>query len=158
MGRKNEEDIDEISWRLLEALQENARLSYAELARRVGLSPPSVAERMRRLEDIGVITGYGVRLDRSKLGYALTAFIRLKTPNENYRRVEALAHSQPEILECHHVAGEDSFVLKVAAASVKHLDRLILKLAPFGPTTSTIVLGTKVEDKPVTRSVGDSGR
>lgn len=145
------EPLDEVAWRLIEALQEDARLPYAELGRRVGLSAPAVAERLRRLEEAGVITGYGVRLDRARLGYGLTAFVRLKVRRPRFAEVAALARELPVVLECHQVAGEDSFILKVVAVSVRHLDALLLRFAPFGPTASAVVLATEVADKPLAR-------
>lgn len=146
----SKEALDETSLRLVDALQRDARLSYANLGRQVGLSPPAVADRIRRLEDAGIITGYRAQVNRSKLGYGLMAFIRLKASSGQYDRIEALAHGTPEILECHHVTGESGFILKVIARSVAHLDTVILHLAPHAATTSSIVLSTRVEDKPVT--------
>lgn len=146
---ESEEILDEIGVILLDALQQDARLSYADLGRRVGLSPPAVAERIRRLEASGVITGYRAQVSRPKLGYGLTAFIRLKAASDQYDRIDALAGATPEVLECHHVTGEDGFILKVIARSVAHLDQVILDLAPYAATTSSIVLSTQAEGKPV---------
>ena len=143
------EALDPTGRKLLEALQENARLSFAELGRRVGLSAPAVAERVRRLEDLGIIAGYTAMVDRTRLGYGLTAFIRLRTSSDRYGRIAELASSMPEVLECHHVTGEDGFVMKVIARSVSHLDAVIVRLAPFAQTTSSIVLSTQEEAKPI---------
>ena len=151
------EALDSIGHRLLEALQDNARLSFAELGRRVGLSAPAVAERVRRFEDLGIVTGYAAVVDRARLGYGLTAFIRLRTSSDRYGRIAELASSMPEILECHHVTGEDGFVMKVVARSVPHLDAMIVKLAPFATTTSSVVLSTQVEAKPI-RPPGRQGQ
>lgn len=149
MVTDSKDKLDDTSLHLLAALQCDARLSYADLARRVGLSPPAVADRIRRLERQGVITGYRAQVDRGKLGYGLTAFIRLRAASEQYDSIDALADETPEILECHHVTGEDGFILKVIARSVAHLDQLILRLAPYAATTSSIVLSTRAEGKPV---------
>ena len=146
---ESKEPLDEIGIILLEALQQDARLSYADLGRRVGLSPPAVTERIRRLEISGVITGYRAQVNRSKLGYSLTAFIRLRAASDQYDRIDALVGDTPEILECHHVTGEDGLILKVIARSVAHLDQVILNLAPYAATTSSIVLSTQLEGKPV---------
>lgn len=150
MTIESKDPLDEIGRQLLQALQQDARLNYADLARRVGLSPPAVAERIRRLEQSGTITGYQAQVDRSRLGYGLTAFIRMKAASDQYDRIDALVADMPEVLECHHVTGEDGFILKVIARSVGHLDRVILRLAPHAATTSSIVLSTRVEGKPVT--------
>ena len=141
--------VDDIGVRLLRALQDNARMSFADLARVVGLSPPAVAERVRRLEELGVIAGYRAVIDRSRLGIGLTAFIRARVPSDQYARIDSLAREMPEILECHHVTGDDGFVFKVWARSVQHLDQIILRLAPFAATASSIVLSTKVENKSI---------
>src|SRR3546814_8377519 len=127
---ESKEKIDEVGWRILEALQRNERMNFAELGRLVGLSAPAVAERVKRLEDRGVLTGYQAQVDRAKLGYGLTAFIRMRTSSDTYPRIDALVRDMPEILECHHVTGEDAFIMKVIAQSIGHLDEIILRLAP----------------------------
>ncbi|MDA8097981.1 MAG: Lrp/AsnC family transcriptional regulator [Desulforudis sp.] len=144
MAVDSERLLDEIGWQLLLALQENARLSFAELGRRVGLSLPAVAERVRRMEDAGIITGYHARLDPGKIGLPLTAFIRVNCPADRYPRIIESATELPEVLECHHVSGGDSFVIKVVASSIPHLESLIKKLSPFGRTTTSIVLSSPV--------------
>ncbi len=146
---ESKEALDETNLHLVDALQLEARLSYAELGRQVGLSPPAVAERIRRLESAGVITGYRAQVNRSKLGYGLMAFIRLRAASDQYERIDALVRETPEILECHHVTGDNGFILKVIARTVDHLDTVIVHLAPYAATTSSIVLSTRVEDKPV---------
>lgn len=116
----------------------------------MGLSAPAVADRVRRLEDLGVIRGFAAQVDRAALGLTLTAFIRVRAPNAAFPGLRRLAREAPEILECHLVTGDDGFIIKVAADGVDHLDQVIQKLAPFGTTVSSIVLSTTVEQKPVT--------
>src|SRR3546814_19877632 len=108
---EGKEKIDEIGWRILEVLQRNARMNFAELGRLVGLSAPAVAERVKRLEDRGVMTGYQAQVDRAKLGYGLTAFIRMRTSSDTYPRIAAPVRELPEILACHHVTGEAAFIM-----------------------------------------------
>src|SRR3546814_14724303 len=127
---------------LFRSLQRNARMNFAGLGRLVGLSAPAVAERVKRLEDRGVLTGYQAQVDRAKLGYGLTAFIRMRTSSDTYPRIDALVRDLPEILECHHVTGEDAFILKVIAQSIGHLAEIILRHAPYGATTSAVELGS----------------
>ena len=134
---------------LLAAVQADARTSYADLGRRVGLSAPAVADRLRRLERAGIVTGYRARLDRARLGRGLTAFIRLTPSGSGTAEIDALARAEPAILEAHHLTGEAGYLLKAAVGSVAELDRLILALAPLGATASQLVLSTAVEDKPV---------
>ncbi len=102
--------LDEISRNLLSALQEDARLSYAELGRRVGLSPAATAERLRRLEEGGIITGYRVELDREALGLPILAIVRLSCDGVKYRPFLKAVQAMESVMECHHVAGGDAFI------------------------------------------------
>lgn len=139
--------LDATGRKILTALQENARLSLSELGRRVGLTQPATAERVKRLEEAGVITGYHAEVDQTKLGWSILAFVRLNTPAEKYPRFLKAAADWPEILECHHVSGGDSFMLKVIASSTAHLEDLIGRLSPFGGTATTIVLSSPIRRK-----------
>lgn len=141
--------FDPINRSILEVLQADARIGYAELGRRVGLSPPAVAERVKRLEDQGIITGYRAEVDRGKLGYPLTAFIRLRTTSDLYPRLRQTLAEVPEILECHHLTGEDALLLKAACRSIKHLDEILGRISPYGATVSSIVLSSFVENRQV---------
>lgn len=129
---------------ILRLLQEDARLSFSELGRRVGLSQPAAAERVKRMEAAGLITGYHAAVDAGKLGLPITAFIRLAAPAEKYPRFLAFAEQSAEILECHHVSGGDSFVMKAAVSSTAHLERLIGELSRFGQTNTAIVLSSPI--------------
>lgn len=136
--------LDDVGRRILLELQENPRIGYTELGRRVGLTPPAVAERIHRLEGAGVITGYRVELDTEKLGLPIVAFIRLSTNDVKSGRVDALARSLPEILECYRVTGDESYVMKAAVASVQHLEALLSRLLAVGQPTTSIVLSSTV--------------
>jgi Lrp/AsnC family leucine-responsive transcriptional regulator len=142
-------DLDDVNWQILVALQENARVSFSELGRRVGLTPPAVAERVRRLEEAGVITGYRAQLDVAKLGLPLSAIIRLAPRARDAREVGRLVRSLPEVLECHHVTGEDCYVLRVAFPSMSHLESLLEQLLRCGITTTSMVLSTPVAHRVV---------
>ncbi|MBZ5603652.1 MAG: Lrp/AsnC family transcriptional regulator [Acidobacteriia bacterium] len=133
---------DEINAKLLIALQNNARASFAELGRIVGLTLPAVTERVRRLEEDGLIRGYHV--DYSKLGYTISAFIRMKATPQKYPQLHGLARSIKEIRECHHLSGEDSFMLRVHAESVADLESIIQRLSEYGTTATAIVLSSPV--------------
>src|SRR5215469_18214845 len=114
MALEIERLLDETGWHILEALQENARLSFSELGQRVGLSSPAVAERMRRMEDAGIITGYRAEINTAKIGYPITAIIRMSTlPGEKCTRFIAWAEEIPEVLECYRVTGGDALVMRV---------------------------------------------
>jgi Lrp/AsnC family leucine-responsive transcriptional regulator len=136
--------LDEIGRNLLSALQEDARLSYAELGRRIGLSPAATAERLRRLEEAGIISGYRVEIDREALGLPVLAIVRMSCDGVKYRPFLKAVQTMERVMECHHVAGGDAFILKVAAESVEELGRVIEKLLDFGVPTTSIVFSSPV--------------
>ncbi len=137
--------LDRTDRAILQALQEHARISFNKIGQRVGLTSPAVGERVRRMEDAGVITGYHAELEPGRLGLPLQAFIRLHTGPEKYPRVLAALAETPEVLECHHVTGEASFILRVAVASMPDLEAIIARLSPYGETATSIVLSTPLK-------------
>jgi Lrp/AsnC family leucine-responsive transcriptional regulator len=120
-------------------LQQNARISFAELGRRVSLSSPAVAERVQRLERAGVITGYRAELDPRALGYPLTAIVRVKPAPGRLAKIPELALELPEVGECHRITGEDCFYLKVHLRSIEELSTLLDRFLEFGETTTSLV-------------------
>jgi Lrp/AsnC family transcriptional regulator, leucine-responsive regulatory protein len=136
--------LDDVNLRLLEELQRDARLSVAELGRRVGLSAPAVAERIARLERDGVIRGYRAELDPDALGFPLTAIIRVRPAPRQLFKVAELARATPEVVECHRMTGEDCYLLKAHVRSVTHLEEVIDQLATFGQTTTSILQSSPV--------------
>jgi Lrp/AsnC family transcriptional regulator, leucine-responsive regulatory protein len=134
--------LDETGWRILQALQENARLSFSELGLRVGLSSPAVAERVRRLEDAGIIKGYRAEIDTTKVGYSITAIIRMQAQGDRCTRISTFVRDIPEVLECYRVTGSDCLIMKVMVSCVEHLEALIDRLSVHGPLTTSIVLST----------------
>lgn len=140
----SEKLLDEIGWHILRELQDDARISFAELGRRVGLSTPAVTERVRRMEDAGIIAGYRTEVGLEKVGLPITAFVRLSLVGDVSPRLIALFQETAEIVECYRVTGADSFIFQAHVASVAHLEALIDKFVPFGTTTTTIVLSTVV--------------
>lgn len=139
--------IDAIDRKILRELQENARLTFAELGRRVGLTTPAVIERVRKLEDAKIIVGYRAEIDAAKIGLPITAFIRMSIAGVDYSKIIEVAEKSTEVLECHRGTGGDSFILKVAVADVEHLQNLIDRLVPFGITTTSIVLSSPVKSR-----------
>ncbi len=137
--------IDEINWKILVELQKDARISYAELGRRIGLTSPAVIERIRKMEDAKIITGYRVEIDTAKIGLPVTAFIRMSITGVDYSKIIRVVKESEEVLECHRGTGGDSFIMKVAVASVEHLQTIIDKLTPYGITTTAIVLSSPVK-------------
>lgn len=137
--------LDDIDRNILKELQQDARTSYAELGRRVGLTTPAVIERVRKLEDAGIILGYRAEIDTSKVGLPITAFVRMSISGVDYSHIIEVAQESNEVLECHRGTGGDSFIMKVAVASVEHLQEIIDKLTPYGITTTAIVLSSPVK-------------
>lgn len=136
--------LDEIDRGILEELQANGRITYTELGRRVALTAPAVAERVRRLEEAGVITGFRAQLDPSVVGYSITAFVRWTAAGPDCAHLGEVAKDIPEIVECHRITGETSYILKIVARDVQHLETLIDRLMPWGSTITSVVLSSPV--------------
>ncbi|HEY1360354.1 MAG TPA: Lrp/AsnC family transcriptional regulator [Thermoleophilaceae bacterium] len=140
----NNRGIDEVNRKLLGELQDDARLSVAELGRRVGLSSPAVAERLARLEDEGVIKGYRAEIDPRALGYSLSAVIRIRPAPREIKKVAELAQRTPEVVECNRITGEDCFIFRLHLRDVEHLEEVIDRFVPYGQTTTSIVQSSPV--------------
>jgi Lrp/AsnC family transcriptional regulator, leucine-responsive regulatory protein len=146
--------LDAMDWRLLELLQEDARLSYAALGRRVSLSPPAVAERVRRLEESGVLVGYHADVDVAKIGFPMQAVVRIIASARLSEQLVPVLRDTAEVLDCQRVTGQDSFVVRVAIRSVEHLEDVLHRLAPHdGDTITSVVLNTPVRHRVITREV-----
>jgi Lrp/AsnC family leucine-responsive transcriptional regulator len=141
--------LDATNLRLLEELQADARLSLAELGRRVSLSSPAVAERLRRLEDEGVIAGYHAEVDPRALGYTLGVLIRSRPAPRQLAAVAQLARDTPEVVECHRVTGDDCYVMTAWVRDVTHLEEVIDAFAAYGQTTTSILQSSPVPRRPV---------
>ena len=148
--------LDGVGWNLLRELQTDARLSFAELGRRVGLSLPAVAERVRRMEEAGIITGYHAEVDLPEIGISVMAFIRITTTGDRYPSIIQLARDLPEVLECHHLTGTDSFIMKVVAPAISDLEALITQLSTYGQTATSIVLSSPVTKRVIEPGLGRS--
>jgi Lrp/AsnC family leucine-responsive transcriptional regulator len=140
--------LDRTDLRILEELSTDARVALAKLGRRVNLSPPAVAERVRRLERAGVIRGYRAELDPAALGYPLTAIVRVKPAARQLPKIEQLASSIPEVAECHRITGEDCFFLKVHLRSIDALGDLLDRFLVYGQTTTSIIQSSPVPHRP----------
>jgi Lrp/AsnC family leucine-responsive transcriptional regulator len=140
--------LDDTDWAILRELQEDARLSYAEIGRRVGLSSPAVQERVKRLEDADVIKGYHAAINPTKVGFPIIALSRLRQVNGKDRaKVIELIYQLPEIIHCIDITGEDGFVLTILAGSHKHLDKILMQFQPYGQTITGILMKTYVENR-----------
>jgi Lrp/AsnC family transcriptional regulator, leucine-responsive regulatory protein len=136
--------LDATNLRLLAELQADARLSLAELGRRVGLSSPAVAERVGRLERDGVIRGYHADVDPRALGYDLSVILRIRPDARMIPKVADLAQRTPEVTECHRVTGDDCFIMRLHVRDVLHLEELIDTFVPYGQTTTSIMQSSPV--------------
>jgi Lrp/AsnC family leucine-responsive transcriptional regulator len=125
-------------------------MSFSELGRRVGLTSPAVAERLRKMEEAGIITGYRADVNPEKVGLSLTAIIGLTTSPDRYPQIITLIQNMPEVLECHHVTGNYSFVMKIIAKSTAHLESAIAQLSQYGSTTTSIVLSSPIKVREIT--------
>jgi len=137
--------MDARDWQLLKLLQEDARMTFAELGRRVKLTAPAVAERVRRMEDNGIILGYSARVNVAAIGRQLRVFLRVHVPPKDYPRFTKMVESVAAIEESHHVTGGESFVLRAAVAGVAELEQIIQKFSVFGPTVTSVVLSTALD-------------
>jgi Lrp/AsnC family leucine-responsive transcriptional regulator len=156
MTLESKPDLDLKDWQLLEALQQDARLGYAELGRKVQLSAPAVAERVKRLEEAGVITGYHASVNPKRLGYPIDAMVRLRCDGGICARIGAVVADIPEVLDCRRLAGEDSALLHVVAMSISHLEAVLDRLLKYHAsinTTTLIVLQAPHQNRPLTRAM-----
>lgn len=142
--RASNHHLDQIGWHVLHELQENARLPFAELGRRVGLSTPAVAERVRNMEDAGIIRGYRTEVDPIACGYKVLAFIRVNVAGDKLHHFVKLAKSRAEVLECHRVTGSESFIIKMAVRDITHLETAIDSLMPYVATTTSMILSSPI--------------
>lgn len=141
--------LDGTNRRLLAELQQDARITLAELGRRVGLSSPAVTERLQRLERSATIRGYRVELDPRALGLPLSAVIRIRPGPGQIQKVADVARETPEVTECHRITGEDCYLIKAHLRDVAHLEEVIDRFTPFGQTTTSIVQSSPVPPRPI---------
>jgi Lrp/AsnC family leucine-responsive transcriptional regulator len=145
MGQNTEDSLlDDVNLRLIGELQADARLSLAELGRRVGLSAPAVTDRLQRLRDAGVIVGYRTEVDPRALGLALSVVLRVRPAPRQLAKVAEVARTSAEVVECHRITGEDCFFMKLHVRDVEHLEEVIDRFLPFGQTTTSIIQSSPV--------------
>ena len=148
--------IDAVDANILRALAEDARISVAELARMVRLSAPSVAERVRRLEENGVIEGYSVKINAAALGLPLAAWLRIRPIPGQLQKVAGILQGLPEIVECDRITGEDCFIARAHVRSVADLERLIDAIIPYAMTNTSIIQSSPVERRLPPIKVGEA--
>jgi Lrp/AsnC family transcriptional regulator, leucine-responsive regulatory protein len=143
MNRRNG-GLDTTDINLLHELEIDARLSLAELGRRVGLSPPAVADRLERLEADGVVGGYHAEIDPRALGYELAVVLRIRPAPRELKKVAEVAQRTPEVVECHRITGDDCYLMKAHVRDVDHMEEVIDRFAIYGQTTTSIVQSSPV--------------
>ena len=141
-------ELDLMDAKILEILQADARVTMAEIGRRIHLSQPAVTERVRRMEAAQVITGYHAHVNPEALGYGITAFVRVASRSSDIPVVK-IAEQVPEVIECHAITGEDCVIVKVVASSVKELERVISSLARCGVTSTSLILSSSIERRAI---------
>lgn len=141
-------ELDAMDGKILDILQADARTTLAEIGRRIHMSQPAVAERVKRMEAANVIAGYHARINPAALGYGITAFIRV-SKRSHETPVEVVAAQVPQIVECHSITGDDCSIVKVVASSVTELERVIVELARCGVTSTSLVLSSYIERKAI---------
>lgn len=140
--------IDAVNKRILEELQREPRLTMSELGRRIGMSSPAVTERVRRLEETGVIRGYRLDLNPAALGLPIAAYIRIRPNPGQLPRIAELAQQIPEVVECHRITGEDCFLVKAYIPAIDQLDRLLDCFLVYGSTTTSLIQSSPVPLRP----------
>lgn len=144
--------LDTIGWRIVAELQADARIPWSRLGRRVGLSAPAVAERVRRMQDAGIITGFRVQLSLDRLGFSVTALVRVSAPESNCLALGAAVKALPGVTDVWRVTGEDRLVVHIAAPSVAALDEAVREISRFGTATVSVVL------RSFARAIASAGR
>jgi len=147
-----------VNRRLLAELHADARPSLAELGRRVRLTAPALAERLQRLQEVGVVRGYHADVDPRALGYALSAVLRIRPAARQIPVVADLARRTAEVVECHRITGEDCYLMKLHVRDVEHLEEVIDVFTPFGQTTTSIVQSSPVPGRGIALDAGFARR
>ncbi len=143
----HEKLLDKTGWKLLQTLQKEGRIAYRELGKAIGLSTPAVSERVRKMEEAGIITGYRAVLDLEKLGRGITAFVSIQTTPDKYEPLIDFMENSPVVLEGHYITGQASFIIKIAVASIKEMERFINQVSHYGATQTSVVMSTHVKNK-----------
>ncbi|MEW9556426.1 Lrp/AsnC family transcriptional regulator [Nonomuraea sp. NPDC050783] len=141
--------MDALDLRILTELQMDGRVSFAELGRRVALSPPAVAERVQRLEEAGVITGYHAEVDPRAAGFPVTVMVRVRPAIRELQRISKIAQEVPQIVECYRMTGEDCFFFLMHLRSVVELEPILDLFTPYGHTTTSLVHAAPVPRRPL---------
>lgn len=141
--------MDITDYKIIEILQKDGRISMKDLGKIVGLTSPAVSERVKRLEESGIIQGYKAIVNPDKLGRVIKSFINISLPSENYSSFIEYAKDDNRIVECHHITGEDCLLLKVIVKDMYELEKVIDKIKQVGKTKTSVILSTIIESKSI---------
>jgi len=141
-------ELDDVDWHLLELLQSHGRMTFSELGRRVSLSAPAATERVRRLEERGIITGYGATVDTTKLGLPIEAFVRAKVRSLDGPRFRETILPLPQVIAADHVTGDECWILRVVCASTAELEAFVERAQRYGETTTSLIFSSPVRRRP----------
>ena len=141
--------LDETNRRIVDELRTDARLSMAELGRRVNLSAPAVADRVQRLEREGVITGYRATIDPKAIGYPLAAVVRIRPASRQLHKIPEVAEETPEVVECYRITGEDCFLVMLHLRAMEDLEAILDRFVLYGQTTTSIIHSAPVGPRPL---------
>jgi Lrp/AsnC family transcriptional regulator, leucine-responsive regulatory protein len=150
------DSLDDIDRRIVAELYGDARLRIAELGRRVGLSPPAVAERLRRLIDSGALR-LQAEVDPRVLGYTICAIVRVSPSTRDLKLIPDIARELPQVTECHRITGEDCYFLKLYLRSIEELEPILDRFTPLGRTTTSIVNATPIPRRPLPVTQAEPG-
>ncbi|MFS4493866.1 Lrp/AsnC family transcriptional regulator [Maribacter sp. 2308TA10-17] len=146
--------IDNLNWKILECLQENARTSFADIGRRVGLTPPAVAERVKKMEDLEILEGYMAKVSHAKTGHQLKAIITLRAFMGKLKPFLTIVKSFEEVINCYRITGNENIVMEVVLKDQFHLEKFIDKLIQYGETRTHIILSNVVSNAPILKRGG----
>lgn len=148
-------NIDSLNWSILECLQKNARISFSEIGRKIGLTSPAVAERVKKMEDAGIITSYRAKIAHRQAGYQLKAIITLRAFTGRLKAFLETVPSYKEVVNCYRITGNENIIMEVNLKDQSHLEKLIDKLITYGETRTHIVLSNVIEDAPIRKKTED---
>lgn len=145
--------IDKLNWSILGELQKNARVSFSEIGRKIGLTSPAVAERVKKMEDAGIIHSYRTHLSPQKAGYQLKAIITLRAFTGRLKAFLETVKGFQEVVNCYRITGNENIIMEVVLHDQVHLEKLIDKLITYGETRTHIVLSNVIEDAPIRQKI-----
>lgn len=146
--------IDDLNWRILECLQANARESFASIGRKIGLTPPAVAERVKKMEDLGILQGYKAMVSHALTGHQLKAIITLRAFMGKLKPFLEMVPSLDEVVNCYRITGNENIVMEVVLKDQFHLEKFIDRLIQYGETRTHIILSNVVKNAPIRKSGG----